>query len=64
MQDHYKLLNREEEREMLPLCADQGIGVIKVSHVDDALAAVDVSLTDKDLARLAEPCQPHHPAGF
>lgn len=28
MQDHYNLLNREEEREMLPLCADQGIGVI------------------------------------
>ena len=28
MQDHYNLLHREEEREMLPLCADQGIGVI------------------------------------
>jgi 1-deoxyxylulose-5-phosphate synthase len=28
MQNHYNLLNREEEREMLPLCRDQGIGVI------------------------------------
>jgi aryl-alcohol dehydrogenase (NADP+) len=28
MQDHYNLLYREEEREMLPLCADEGIGVI------------------------------------
>lgn len=28
MQNHINLLNREEEREMLPLCADQGIGVI------------------------------------
>jgi 1-deoxyxylulose-5-phosphate synthase len=28
MQDHYNLLYREEEREMLPLCADQGIGAI------------------------------------
>ena len=28
MQDHYNLLNREEEREMLPLCEDQGIAVI------------------------------------
>ena len=28
MQDHLNLLNREEEREMLPLCADQGIGVL------------------------------------
>ena len=28
MQNHYNLLHREEEREMLPLCRDQGIGVI------------------------------------
>jgi len=28
MQNHYNLLYREEEREMLGLCADQGIGVI------------------------------------
>jgi 1-deoxyxylulose-5-phosphate synthase len=28
MQNHYNLLNREEEREMMPLCADQGVAVI------------------------------------
>jgi aryl-alcohol dehydrogenase-like predicted oxidoreductase len=28
MQNHYNLLQREEEREMLPLCAAEGIGVI------------------------------------
>ena len=28
MQNHVNLLYREEEREMLPLCADQGVGVI------------------------------------
>jgi aryl-alcohol dehydrogenase (NADP+) len=28
MQNHYNLLNREEEREMMPLCLDQGVGVI------------------------------------
>jgi aryl-alcohol dehydrogenase (NADP+) len=28
MQNHYNLIYREEEREMLPLCADRGIGVI------------------------------------
>ncbi|EQD41497.1 aldo/keto reductase family oxidoreductase, partial [mine drainage metagenome] len=28
MQPHYNLLYREEEREMLQLCADEGIGVI------------------------------------
>jgi len=28
MQNHYNLLYREEEREMMPLCIDEGIGVI------------------------------------
>jgi len=28
MQNHYNLVYREEEREMLPLCREQGIGVI------------------------------------
>ncbi|MBA2769983.1 MAG: aldo/keto reductase [Sporichthyaceae bacterium] len=28
MQNHYNLLYREEEREMIPLCRDQGLGVI------------------------------------
>ena len=28
MQNHYNLLYREEEREMLPLCLDQGVGAI------------------------------------
>ncbi|TWP46891.1 aldo/keto reductase [Lentzea tibetensis] len=28
MQNHYNLMYREEEREMLPLCADQGVAVI------------------------------------
>ena len=28
MQNQYNLLYREEEREMLPLCVDEGIGVI------------------------------------
>jgi aryl-alcohol dehydrogenase-like predicted oxidoreductase len=28
MQNHLNLINREEEREMLPLCIDQGVGVI------------------------------------
>ena len=31
MQDQYNLLKREEEREMLPLCADLGMGVIPYS---------------------------------
>jgi aryl-alcohol dehydrogenase-like predicted oxidoreductase len=31
MQNHYNLMYREEEREMIPLCADQGVGVIPYS---------------------------------
>ncbi|MCB9418489.1 MAG: aldo/keto reductase [Ardenticatenaceae bacterium] len=31
MQNHYNLLYREEEREMMPLCEDQGVGVIPFS---------------------------------
>jgi len=28
MQDHYNLIYREEEREVIPLCLDQGVGII------------------------------------
>ncbi|HEY8186194.1 MAG TPA: aldo/keto reductase [Pyrinomonadaceae bacterium] len=28
MQNHYNLLNREEEREMMPLCEAEGVGVV------------------------------------
>ncbi|KAA8887787.1 aldo/keto reductase [Nocardia colli] len=28
MQNHYNLVYREEEREMIPLCRDQGVGII------------------------------------
>jgi 1-deoxyxylulose-5-phosphate synthase len=141
MQDHYNLLHREEEREMLPLCADQGIGVLpwsplargrltrdwgestnrsetdtfgstlydqdsgdrtiaervaeiaaergvpraqvalawvarnpvvtapivgasKPHHVDDAVAALELQLSDEEVKRLEEPYRPHEVAGF
>ncbi|MGV9237702.1 aldo/keto reductase [Streptomyces nigra] len=134
MQNHYNLLYREEEREMLPLCADQGVGVLPWSplargrltrdwgtatdrsthdefgsrlyadsdrvvveavtrvanergvpraqvalawllhqdtvtapivgaarpgHLEDAVAAVELELSDKELAALQEPYTPH-----
>ena len=31
MQNRYNLLNREDEREMVPLCLDQGVGIIPYS---------------------------------
>ncbi|HUO49291.1 MAG TPA: aldo/keto reductase, partial [Acidimicrobiales bacterium] len=39
MQCHYNLLYREEEREMLPLCVDQGIGVIPWSPLARGMLA-------------------------
>jgi 1-deoxyxylulose-5-phosphate synthase len=39
MQNHYNLLYREEEREMIPLCLDQNIGVIPWSPLARGLLA-------------------------
>jgi len=142
MQDQYSLLMREEEREMHPLCLDQGVGVIpwsplargrltrewgtetartatddfgntlyhqqeesdraiidavgaiaaergvsraqvalawvlskpavsapiigatKPHHLDEAIAAVDLELTDDEVARLEAPYAPRMPEGF
>ena len=143
MQNHYNLVYREEEREMLPLCLEEGIGVIpwsplarglltgsrrrgeartlrsqndaygdslytsgndfevadrvedvarergvpraqvalawllghsavtapivgatKLQHLDDAVAAVDVTLTGDERRRLEEPYVPHPVAGI
>ena len=139
MQNHYNLLYREEEREMLPLCLDQGVGVIpwsplargrltrdwdentaraetdefgrtlyddgdrevaarvaqvaeargvpraqvalawvasrpgvtapivgatKPGHLDDAVAALDLELTEAEVADLEAPYRPHEVRGF
>src|SRR6266513_944931 len=39
MQNHYNLVYREEEREMIPLCLDQGIGVLPWSPLARGLLA-------------------------
>ncbi|GAB3139823.1 aldo/keto reductase [Microbispora hainanensis] len=39
MQNHYNLLHREEEREMIPLCLDQGVGLIPWSPLARGLLA-------------------------
>ena len=142
MQDHYNLVNREEEREMLPLCADAGVGSLpwsplargrltrdwdastarsetdefgktlyaaqedsdrrvaaavaevaeargvpraqvalawvsrnpvvtapivggtKASHIEDAVASLDLELTDGEVARLEEHYVPHAIVGY
>jgi 1-deoxyxylulose-5-phosphate synthase len=55
MQNHYNLIYREEEREMMKLCLDQGIGVIpwsplargKLTRAWDAQNATERSNTDE-----------------
>jgi aryl-alcohol dehydrogenase-like predicted oxidoreductase len=55
MQNHYNLIYREEEREMMKLCQDQGIGVIpwsplargKLTRAWDAQNATERSNTDE-----------------
>ena len=39
MQNHYNLLYREEEREMIPLCRTEGIGIIPWSPLARGLLA-------------------------
>lgn len=47
MQDHLNLLNREEEREMLPLCQSEGIGVLPWSPLARGRLTRDWSETSK-----------------
>jgi 1-deoxyxylulose-5-phosphate synthase len=39
MQNRYNLLNREDEREMIPLCLDQGVGITPYSPLARGLLA-------------------------
>ena len=41
MQNHYNLVYREEEREMMPLCREEGIGVIPYSPLARGFLAGD-----------------------
>lgn len=46
MQNHYNLLYREEEREMIPLCLEEGLGVIPWSPLARGLLARAQTLQD------------------
>ncbi|MEP6692987.1 MAG: aldo/keto reductase [Gemmatimonadaceae bacterium] len=54
MQNHYNLLYREEEREMLPLCAAEGIGVIPWSPLArGALTGTRRTVADREASTRA-----------
>ena len=54
MQNHYNLAYREEEREMLPLCRDQGVAVIPWSPLARGFLAGNRQSSDKDAAAIAD----------
>ena len=47
MQNHYNLMYREEEREMVPLCIDEGIGIIPWSPLARGLLTGSRTRDDK-----------------
>jgi len=49
MQNHYNLIYREEEREMLPLCVEEGIAVTPYSPLASGRLARDLSETSQRL---------------
>ncbi len=48
MQNHYNLAYREEEREMIPLCRDQGVGLIPWSPLARGFLAGNRKREDQD----------------
>jgi aryl-alcohol dehydrogenase (NADP+) len=54
MQNHYNLIYREEEREMNPLCVNQGIGLIPWSPLARGLLAGNRDPKDGALTRRSE----------
>jgi aryl-alcohol dehydrogenase-like predicted oxidoreductase len=52
MQNHYNLVYREEEREMIPMCVDQGVGVIPWSPLARVARTRSVSSAQVALAWL------------
>ena len=65
MQNHYNLIYREEEREMLPLCQDQGVGCHPVEparpgSADPAVGRRDRALGDRRVRQVALPRRGPH----
>lgn len=53
MQNHYNLLYREEEREMIPLCLDQGVGLLPWSPLARGFLAGNRGREDRNAGATA-----------
>jgi aryl-alcohol dehydrogenase-like predicted oxidoreductase len=54
MQDHYNLIYREEEREMIPYCVEEGVGVIPWSPLARGLLAGNRTRSGEKLTTRAQ----------
>jgi 1-deoxyxylulose-5-phosphate synthase len=54
MQNHYNLIYREEEREMIPFCIDQGVGIVPWSPLARGLLAGGTGVGDHTDTRRAK----------
>ena len=54
MQNHYNLLFREEEREMIPACVDQGLGVIPWSPMARGMLARPRAVSEQRSTKRSE----------
>ena len=52
MQNHYNLIYREEEREMIPLCVDQGVGLVPWSPLARGFLSGNRKREDQDAPTL------------
>ncbi len=61
MQNHYSLLYREDERELIPICDEMNVARTPYSPL--AAGCFDVKLTAEDIAYLEECYVPHAVVG-
>jgi 1-deoxyxylulose-5-phosphate synthase len=64
MQNRYNLVNREDERELLPMCRDMGIGVIPYSPLARGLLAGNRERDGQSHTARASTARPDRPADF
>ncbi len=64
MQNRYNLVNREDERELLPMCVDMGVGMIPYSPLARGLLAGTRSRNGERRTKRAASASPDRPEDF
>ncbi len=64
MQNRYNLVNREDERELLPMCRDMGVGVVPYSPLARGLVAGTRERDGRAHTVRASTARPDRPADF